>query len=114
MKGLQTIKVEKIGKRMWKVQEDFTFHYGKTVTVPKGFITDGASVPRIFWWFLDPATELFEAGVVHDYMLSIEDKRAHVALYKAAQYYRVPKYKCKIVFYGVRSYFFFKNLLGIK
>lgn len=38
------------------------------ITVPDGFITDGASVPRIFWWVASPSGDLFEASVVHDYM----------------------------------------------
>lgn len=38
--------------------------------VPKGFITDGASVPRIFWSILYPFGSYFPAALVHDYLYS--------------------------------------------
>ena len=40
------------------------------VTVPKNFITDGASIPQCFWSFLGPFGGYFEAAVVHDFLYS--------------------------------------------
>lgn len=40
----------------------------KAVTVPKGFVTDFASIPRIFWSALRPDGEYAYAAVVHDYL----------------------------------------------
>jgi len=40
------------------------------VTVPTGFITDGASVPQIFWNILSPFGEYFPAALLHDYLYS--------------------------------------------
>lgn len=40
------------------------------VIVPAGFISDGASVPRIFWSLFPPVGRYFAAAVVHDYLLS--------------------------------------------
>ena len=37
------------------------------ITVPKGFKTDLASVPRGIWWFIAPF-DIARAGVVHDYL----------------------------------------------
>jgi hypothetical protein len=37
------------------------------ITVPKGFKTDLASVPRAIWWFIAPF-DVARAGVVHDYL----------------------------------------------
>ena len=37
------------------------------ITVPKGFKTDLASVPRGIWWFIAPF-DVARAGVVHDYI----------------------------------------------
>src|SRR6056300_1495216 len=37
------------------------------ITVPKGFKTDLASVPRGIWWFIAPF-DVARAGVVHDYL----------------------------------------------
>ncbi len=39
------------------------------VDVPRGFVTDGASVPRLFWIFFPPVCRYFPAAVVHDYLL---------------------------------------------
>ncbi len=41
--------------------------YG-AVTVPTGFVTDFASIPRIFWSALRPDGEYAYAAVVHDYL----------------------------------------------
>ncbi len=43
--------------------------YG-TVTVPPGFVTDGASIPRMFWSVFAPFEEYFGAAVVHDFLYS--------------------------------------------
>lgn len=45
--------------------EDFTYF---DVTVPAGFVTDGASVPRVFWPILPPYKRTKKAAVVHDYL----------------------------------------------
>lgn len=41
-----------------------------TITVPAGFITDGYSIPRIFWGLLQPYGQPIEAAVVHDFLYS--------------------------------------------
>lgn len=38
------------------------------VVVPKGFVTDFASIPRLFWSALPPDGEYAYAAVVHDYL----------------------------------------------
>lgn len=38
------------------------------VTVPKGFVTDFASIPRAFWSALRPDGEYAYAAVIHDYL----------------------------------------------
>jgi hypothetical protein len=40
----------------------------QTVTVPTGFVTDFASIPRVFWSILRPDGEYAYAAVVHDYL----------------------------------------------
>lgn len=54
--------------RHWTIVEDW--HYkldGVEYVVPKGFDFDGASSPRILWWFLPPTGILLLGGLVHDY-----------------------------------------------
>lgn len=37
------------------------------ITVPAGFISDGASCPRIFWSIIPPFKDTKEASFLHDY-----------------------------------------------
>lgn len=37
--------------------------------IPKGFISDGATVPRCFWPIFPPVGKYFRAALVHDYYL---------------------------------------------
>jgi len=45
---------------------------GTIYNVPKGFITDGASIPRIFWRIYLPYGLYIEAAVLHDYLYRTE------------------------------------------
>lgn len=41
----------------------------KFIKVPKGFRTDGASIPKPFWSIVgNPFEEYMEAAVIHDYL----------------------------------------------
>ncbi len=104
---MSSIVVQKLHKRKWQVVSDFE-SYG--VTVPKGFVTDGASVPRIFWWFLDPATEAFEAAIVHDYLLQTSQPNAHKEFYRQLRKYSVALYKAYPAFLAVQTFHFIKSL----
>src|SRR5262245_14892327 len=46
---------------------------GFTVSVPAGFVTDFASIPRPLWWLLPPTGKYGKAAVVHDYMYRTHD-----------------------------------------
>jgi putative uncharacterized protein FNV0804 len=43
---------------------------GYRITVPKGFITDLASVPRSFWIIFPPFGKYTPAAVIHDFLYS--------------------------------------------
>lgn len=66
------LDVQFIDGTNWRVQEDFYYdtEVGKLgrITVPKGFITDFASIPRFLWSVLPPAGGYGKAAVVHDYL----------------------------------------------
>ena len=85
------LKTEKIGRRRWRVLEQFRH-------VPAGFEFDGASVPRIFWAFLDPASEGFEAACLHDYNLStgVPWRRAAFLFRADLVCYGVPRWRARI------------------
>lgn len=55
----------------WILLEDLEYHIGQsgvTLTVPAGFVTDYASIPRGFWGIASPHDRYSEAAVVHDYL----------------------------------------------
>jgi hypothetical protein len=57
--------------RLFKLLSIFRYRSSLgVITVPKGFITDGASIPRIFWSLLGPFGPYFQAAIVHDYLYS--------------------------------------------
>lgn len=51
--------------------ETFTYYsavLGRLIEVPKGFVTDLASVPRVLWRILPPFGAYDHAAVVHDFL----------------------------------------------
>lgn len=55
--------------RNFKLEENwyFTLNDGTKIVVHKGFIFDGASIPRLFWTILSPIGLLLVPGLIHDY-----------------------------------------------
>ncbi len=59
--------------KLWRLVKNFDYYLGNlssgmSIKVPKGFITDFASVPRIFWNILPPWGKYGKASVLHDYL----------------------------------------------
>lgn len=55
----------------WMLLEPLRYQVGNSTTlilVPKGFVTDYASIPQIFWWYLSPHGNYSEAATVHDFL----------------------------------------------
>ena len=52
---------------LWTPEGDQVERFQK-VRVPVGFVTDFASVPRLFWSLLRPDGEYSYAAVIHDYL----------------------------------------------
>lgn len=70
-KFINNLKVRPHSKKehMWVLESPLIVHYeGGTITVPKGFETDLASIPRPFWAIYPPMGKYTEAAVVHDYL----------------------------------------------
>jgi len=89
---------------------------GLTVTVPAGFITDGASVPRLLWWLMpawgDKGTR---AAMVHDYLLDMMHLGQPVAgmdvreaidwqFYLMLKALDVPEWRARVCYWGVAAY----------
>ena len=56
----------------WIVKKGFTYLIGgdlnKRIEVPKGYLTDGATVPRLFWSLVPPWGAYGQATVLHDWL----------------------------------------------
>lgn len=61
--------VERTGDRHWTLTEPLTFH-GNTdiITVPAGYTTDFASVPRFLQWLAPSTGPYSSAAVLHDWL----------------------------------------------
>ena len=64
------------GKR-WVLREEFSYDIGSkgsgnSIVVPFGFVTDFASVPRIFWGIYPKWGKYGNAAVVHDYLYWVQ------------------------------------------
>jgi len=62
------VKIWIMETRKWELTEDFNYSIdGIQYTIPKGFVFDGASVPKFFRSWLSPMGVLLIGGLVHDY-----------------------------------------------
>ncbi len=69
---LTALHLEYLDGRDWKVLRPFKYRsedaLERVILVPKGFLTDFASVPRFLWRFLPPTGKYGKAAVIHDYL----------------------------------------------
>jgi len=69
------------GDRKWELVRSFDFYINKGVIddlkhnihIKKGFITDFASVPQLFWNIVPPWGKYGKAAVIHDYLYTTHD-----------------------------------------
>lgn len=102
---------ELMGKNRWRVKEAFEYHVGtypsnEIINVPIGFVTDFASVPRIFWSIISPVDEHGKAAVVHDYCYSTgiyDKKRTDEIFLEAMKVLGVNKVKRNVMYLCVRT-----------
>ena len=74
--------------------------------VPKGFVSDGATVPRIAWALLPPVHEYFPSAVLHDWMIEqgFPRKLSDQVFRDSMIELGVNKYRARIMYAAVRSY----------
>lgn len=69
---LEPLVLEFLDGHNYKLISEFDYHTDVDplviVKVPKGFITDFASVPKILWNILPPTGQYGKAAVIHDYL----------------------------------------------
>lgn len=97
-----------IGKRRWRLRQDLTLSYhGRFFTAPKDFITDLASVPRVFWPIIPPFGKYSGAAIIHDYFYQthcIDRKAADRVFIETMEALGVAKWKRRAMYRAVRMF----------
>lgn len=120
------LQSKKLNKDLWNTDDEFTFYIGpitnnKYVTVPKNYLTDGATVPRPFWVIFPPWGVYGQAAVLHDYLcntreltkngdntnLVLQTKQIDVIFKHAMKVAGTPWWKRTIIYSAVRIYHIF-------
>jgi len=105
--------VKHIDGLQWEVIRPFSYHlgskYGKEIiNVPKGFITDFASIPKFAWSIIGAPTGKYgKAAVIHDYLyhtLQYSRKKSDDIFYEAMGISGVPDAKRRIMYLAVRMF----------
>lgn len=100
------------GKR-WVVRRAFRYYVGEensaqVITVPAGFITDFASIPRLFWRILPKWGKYGNAAVVHDFLYwdqtKFDRKHSDVIFLEAMNVLKVPKRTARMMYRAVRMF----------
>ena len=95
----------------WEVVEAFEYHVGsedsfEVIRIPKGFITDGASIPKIFWSIIGgPWGKYGYAAVVHDFLYHKKiytRKKSDQIFLEAMEVLGVSKWKRLTMYWSVR------------
>lgn len=115
---LRRIVVKPYGKDCFETVGYFKY---KDVEIHSGYITDGASIPRIFWWLFEPhSPEYLTASVIHDYLtdnaLRLYIKVGNNSDFKVAddtfkevlELLGVAKWKVMLFYLSVRAYHILK------
>lgn len=96
------------GRGKWQLLADFSYQSdvaNKTITVPVGFITDFASVPRIPVAYMLAGDTAHKAAVIHDWLYTSHELPREVAdlvLQEAAIVGGSPAWRAKLIYVGVR------------
>lgn len=122
------LEVEKLSSKYWKITSDLVYYselLDKTITVPKGFVTDFASIPKIPFIYSFLSGIGYYASVIHDLLYRwhlVSRKKSDLILKEALyakfwelnQLTQLNKLKSHLIYYGVRIYgsFFYKNMPG--
>ncbi|EMQ9351071.1 DUF1353 domain-containing protein [Salmonella enterica] len=103
--------LEMLGHYNWRVHEPFAFYLSDdnsdVIEVPAGFVTDLATVPRIFWTLLPPDGKYAKAAIIRDYLYDNAlrtKKEADLIFLDGMTVLGVPRWKRTIMYYAVRLF----------
>ena len=104
------LRMEEYGSREWKLLTplvyDDTF-LGETFVVPPDFITDLASIPRVFHFLLPVNDKHRAAAVLHDWLYTgthYSREAVDTLFYRAMRDSGVSQWKAELVYASVRLF----------
>jgi len=97
------VNLQPLKDHKFKVVKEFSF---KDETIPNGFVSDGASVPRIFWSLFPPnRTDYLPCAILHDYLCNKKEfKKADEHFKDCLECLNVSKFARYTMYYAVRIY----------
>ncbi|EBD5548504.1 DUF1353 domain-containing protein [Salmonella enterica] len=103
--------LEMLGHYNWRVYEPFAFYLSDdnsdVIEVPAGFVTDLATVPRVFWSVMPPDGKYAKAAIIHDYLYDNAlrtKKKADLIFLDGMAVLGVPKWKRIVMYLAVRIF----------
>lgn len=104
--------VSKQDGKYWVTERSFVYCIGdegsgEFVEIPKGFVTDFASVPKLLWNIIPPDGDYTQAAVLHDYLYFKQvfpRKKCDKIFLEAMEVLQVPKWKRLVMFNAVRMF----------
>lgn len=95
----------------WEVLTEFSYYRtndeNKIITVPEGFRTDLATVPRWLWSMFPPHDSYAKAAVIHDYLYYYgigTKKEADLIFKEALEVLELPKWKVTALYNAVKFF----------
>lgn len=110
IRRLSNLETEKIDHQLWRLTRRLLYiNTNGFITIPAGFITDGASCPKILWSLCSPMTgPQAEAAVMHDWFYSkdsgagLSRKQADRLFFDAMIENGTGRFKANLIYSGVR------------
>lgn len=100
-----------VGKGQWKLTSPFKYISDKyvSVIVPNGFVSDGASIPKLFYTIIgSPWSGKYSRGaIIHDYLYfkkEVSRKIADLTFLEAMLVLGVPLWKRLIMYRALRMF----------
>lgn len=108
MPFLSPLVVEVIPDGLYKLTEPFAYRWrAGVITIPKGFVTDFASIPRVARTLITGHDNTRKAAVIHDYLYQHGVGRraqADLIFREAMQEAGVPRWKRQLAYLAVRIF----------
>lgn len=114
---MDRVLIKPFSKDRFELAQSYYYmcEYG-SVLVPKGYKTNGADIPRIFWSIFPPnSPEYLSAVVVHDYLCDKGlKKHADIMLLHAMRDLGVAEWKCRLFYFCCVATHRVKSFFGIQ